>query len=106
MEPSPSVDDSSFAGPISPLAQFPEPGTAGYRMLRNWIGRVWSQLDEGDRLILWLADVERLSHRRVADMVDRPEDEVRTRHYRARLALSEAAARALNRRATEEGSGR
>jgi RNA polymerase sigma factor (sigma-70 family) len=74
---------------------FPDPGTAGYRLLRDWMNRVWSDLDEGDRLILWLADVERLRHRRVAEMIGIGEEQVRSRHYRARLILSQEAVREI-----------
>ncbi len=100
-----SVGDSVSTRSLEPFAPFPEPGTSAYRMLLSWIGRVWWQLDDGDRLVLWLADVERLSHRRVADMVGLLEEDVRARHYRARLALSRDAARELHRGASaEEGA--
>jgi DNA-directed RNA polymerase specialized sigma24 family protein len=59
------------------------------------MNRVWSDLDEGDRLILWLADVERLRHRRVAEMIGIGEEQVRNRHYRARLILSQEAVREI-----------
>ncbi len=78
---------------------FPDPGTPGYRLLRSWMSRVWNLLDDGDRLILWLADVERLRHGVVGELVGVPEEEARDRHYRARLMLSRAAGRALSERA-------
>lgn len=74
---------------------FPAPGTPGYRLMRDWMNRVWSDLDDGDRLILWLADVERLRHRRVAEIIGIEEEQVRGRHYRARLTLSQGAVREI-----------
>jgi RNA polymerase sigma-70 factor (ECF subfamily) len=74
---------------------FPEPGTPGYRLLRHWMNQTWAQLDDGDRLVLWLADVERLRHTAIAGLVGRDEEDVRNRHYRARLMLSQGAARQL-----------
>jgi RNA polymerase sigma factor (sigma-70 family) len=83
-----------------PLEPFPEVGSPGYRLLLDWFARVWAQLDDGDRLVLWLADVERLRHRRVAEMTGLGLEEVRARHYRARRNLSRGAARELGRRAS------
>jgi DNA-directed RNA polymerase specialized sigma24 family protein len=76
---------------------FPEPGTAGYRWMRDWMRRVWSDLNTGDRIILWLADVERVRHPVVARITGLDIDEVRSRHYRARLAMSRGAALELDR---------
>jgi len=78
---------------------FPEPRTAGYRLMREWMSRVWLDLDAGDRIILWLADVERLGHPLVANITGLDADEVRSRHYRARLGMSRGAARELDRAA-------
>jgi RNA polymerase sigma factor (sigma-70 family) len=86
------------------IAPFPEPGTPGYRILRDWIARVWPELGDGDRLVLWLADVERVRHSRVAAMTGIDEEEVRARHYRARRRLSGGAANELQGRA--KGSAR
>ncbi|NIN72341.1 MAG: hypothetical protein GTO46_10585 [Gemmatimonadetes bacterium] len=83
-----------------PIEPFPELGSPGYRVLLDWFSRVWEQLDDGDRMILWLADVERLRHRRVAEMTGLDVEEVRARHYRARRNLSRSAARELGRRAS------
>ncbi len=86
--------------PEPDMRPFPEPGTSGYRLLLDWIGGFWPQLDDGDRLILWLADVERIRHRRIAEMVGLSMEQVLKRHYRARGALSRGATRELNRRAS------
>jgi len=86
------------------IAPFPEPGTAGYRLLHDWMNGVWSYLDVGDRLVLWLVDVERIRHPRVAVMIGLAVDEVRNRHYRARLVLSHGAARELDRAAGGAGT--
>lgn len=82
------------------IEPFPEVGSPGYRVLLDWFSRVWTQLDDGDRLVLWLADVERLRHRRVAEMTGLEPEEVRARHFRARRNLSRRAARELSRRAS------
>ncbi|HSG82279.1 MAG TPA: sigma factor-like helix-turn-helix DNA-binding protein, partial [Gemmatimonadota bacterium] len=74
---------------------FPAPGTPGYRLLRQWMTWVWNRLDDGDRVVLWLADVERLPHPAIARMTGAQEEDVRARHYRARLTLSRGAARRL-----------
>ncbi len=74
---------------------FPDIGTPGYRLLKDWMKKAWPRLDPGDRLIVWLADVARLGHARVAAMVGRDEGDVRDRHFRARLSLSRGAARVL-----------
>jgi RNA polymerase sigma-70 factor (ECF subfamily) len=79
---------------------FPEPGTPGHRLLRDWMSRVWRELNDGDRLILWLADVERFRHSVVAAVTGLDEQEVRVRHYRARRMLSRGAARELGDRTT------
>jgi len=86
------------------FAPFPAAGTPGYRMLVEWLTRTWAELDDGDRLILWLADVERMRHTRLAALTGLSERQVRARHYRARLTLSREAARELGRREAE-GSG-
>jgi RNA polymerase sigma-70 factor (ECF subfamily) len=83
-----------------PIEPFPDVGSPGYRVLLDWFSRVWAQLEDGDRLVLWLADVERLRHRRVAEMTGLGLEEVRARHYRARRNLSWSAARELGRRAS------
>ncbi len=96
-----------FASPVDPLEEmlgdrpapqfrpFPEAGTPGFRLLRDWMREVWPNLDPGDRLIVWLVDVERLKHAVAAGMVDRHETDVRNRHCRARLSLSRGAAHVL-----------
>ncbi len=61
------------------------------------MSQVWSELQDGERLILWLADVERLRHGKVAALVGLDEHAVRSRHYRARLRLSRGAADTLGR---------
>lgn len=65
--------------------------------MRDWMSHVWSDLDTGDRIILWLTDVERIRHPVVAGITGLDVDEVRSRHYRARLAMSRGAAQELDR---------
>lgn len=90
-----SVDEMLDERSLAPFQPFPEAGTPGYRLLRDWVRKVWPDLDPGDRLVVWLVDVERLKHAVVAGMVGRDETDVRNRHYRARLVLSRGAARVL-----------
>lgn len=97
--------DEPLAGNPPVIEPFPEPGTPGHRLLRDWMSRVWSRLDTGDRLVLWLADVERIRHPVIAAMVGLGIDEVRSRHYRARLSLSRGAARELDRFAVGGAEG-
>jgi DNA-directed RNA polymerase specialized sigma24 family protein len=94
-EPEP-LDEMLRAAPVN-FEPFPEPGTAGYRLMRDWMSRVWSDLDAGDRIVLWLTDVERIRHPVVAGITGLDVDEVRSRHYRARLAMSRGAAEELDR---------
>ncbi len=76
---------------------FPAPGSSARLFLMRWMDKVWHELDDGDRLVLWLADIERIRHRRVADMTGLKVKEVRWRHYRARQVLSRGATRELGR---------
>jgi DNA-directed RNA polymerase specialized sigma24 family protein len=94
-EPEP-LDEMLRKAPMK-FEPFPEPGTSGYRLLRDWMSRVWSDLDAGDRIILWLTDVERIRHSVVANITGLAVHDVRSRHYRARLAMSRGAARELDR---------
>jgi RNA polymerase sigma-70 factor (ECF subfamily) len=96
------LEEMFASGSTYTLEPFPEPGTAGYRLLRDWMSRVWPELNDGDRLVLWLADVERFRHSHVADMTGLDEEEVRVRHYRARRMLSRRAARELGGRTTRD----
>lgn len=97
-EDAPSFDDLLGREGSAHRTPFPEPGTSAYGMLRAWMTEAWAELDDGDRLILWLADVERLRHRRLAALVGIPQSQVRARHYRARSLLSRRVNRQLNRR--------
>ncbi len=93
-----SVDSvEAMVGDLPPqqFEPFPEAGTPRFRLLRDWMRKVWPTLDPGDRLIVWLVDVEQLKHAAAADMVGRDETDVRNRHYRARLSLSRGVAQVL-----------
>lgn len=72
----------------SRLRPFPERGSPERGWLHGWLGRAWKELDAGDRLVLWLSDVERLRHTRVAELIGIGMEQVRRRHYRARRMLS------------------
>lgn len=75
-------------GEARPSGRMPSRGSAGYQEFERWLERVLGELDDGDRLILWLTDVEGLGHGKVAEMVGSSEEGVRARHYRARRTLS------------------
>jgi RNA polymerase sigma factor (sigma-70 family) len=94
------LEEMFSSGSRHDLEPFPEPGTVGYTLLRDWMSSVWPELNDGDRLILWLADVERFRHSHVATVTGLDEGEVRVRHYRARRMLSRRASRELGRRTT------
>ncbi len=91
----PEPFDEMLQGEAPVIEPFPEPGTPGHRLIQDWLTRAWSRLEAGDRLVLWLTDVERLRHRVVAAVIGLDEEEVRRRHYRARLSLSRGAVREL-----------
>lgn len=95
-----SYDRSERSGEEMSIEPFPEPGSPGYRLMLDWYTRAWAQLDDGDRLILWLADVERLRHRRIAELTGLSAEAIRARHYRARRNLSRSAGRELSGRAS------
>ncbi len=88
----------------SRLPPFPEPGSREHGWLRGWLGRAWKELQAGDRLVLWLSDVERLRHARVAELVGIRLDQVRRRHYRARRGLSRSVREELQRRGVGEAA--
>ncbi len=88
----------------SRLPPFPDPGSPEPGWLRGWLGRAWKELQAGDRLVLWLSDVERLRHARVAELVGIRLDQVRRRHYRARRGLSRSVREELQRRGVGESA--
>lgn len=94
-----SVSEMLRGGARPHIEPFPERGTSGYRLLSVWLRRAWPELSDGDRLVLWLADVEGLRHSQVAEMLGLSVEEVRSRHYRARRILSDGTARQLGARA-------
>jgi RNA polymerase sigma-70 factor (ECF subfamily) len=54
-----------------------------------WIGRALEQLDPGDRQILILREYEQLSYAEIAGVLRLPVNTVRSRLFRARVALKE-----------------
>jgi RNA polymerase sigma-70 factor (ECF subfamily) len=92
-----TLTEEVFAAIQENLRPFPLPGSSARELMMRWLGKFWGELDDGDRLILWLADIERIRHRRIADMTGLTFEEVRWRHYRARQMLSRGAARELVR---------
>lgn len=89
------IDDLGAADADARSVSFPEPGTRAYEWLRSWLDGAWPELDPGDRLVLWLAAVERIRPSRMARMLNLDEEQVRRRHFRARRALSSGAFRQL-----------
>jgi RNA polymerase sigma-70 factor (ECF subfamily) len=55
-----------------------------------WVRRALEQLDEGDREILMLREYEELSYQEIADLRRLPLNTVRSKLFRARMALKAA----------------
>jgi RNA polymerase sigma-70 factor (ECF subfamily) len=57
-----------------------------------WVRRALGRLDAGDREILMLREYEQLSYQEIADLLRLPVNTVRSRLFRARMALKDALA--------------
>ncbi len=77
-------EDSSFGGKISQ----PEEAAIG-RELERIIQDGLAELSEIHRTIIVLRDVENLSYQEIAEIVELPEGTVKSRLFRARVALKE-----------------
>jgi RNA polymerase sigma-70 factor (ECF subfamily) len=77
-------EDNSFGGKISQ----PEEAAIG-RELERIIQEGLAELTEIHRTIIVLRDVENLSYQEIAEIVELPEGTVKSRLFRARVALKE-----------------
>lgn len=74
----------------SPPAEAPDPpADGGNPEAALWVRRAIAQLDAGDREVLLLREYEQLSYEEIADLTCVPIGTVRSRLFRARLALKE-----------------
>ena len=66
-----------------------EPATNAAPEAVLWIRQAMARLDDGDREILMLREYEQLSYSEIAELVKVPLNTVRSRLFRARMALKE-----------------
>ena len=83
-----------------PLDQEPPASTPMSADDSLWIRRALAQLDDDDREILLLREYEHLSYQEIADLFRMPLNTVRTRLFRARMALKAALVPDAERSAT------
>lgn len=69
--------------------QAPDPATAGDPDAALWVRQAIAQLGAGEREILLLREYEQLSYEEIAQVLRLPVSNVRTRLFRARVALKE-----------------
>lgn len=74
-------------GPAGTVA--PEPATENEPEAVLWIRQALEKLDAGEREILMLREYEQLSYAEIAELVNAPVNTVRSRLFRARMALKE-----------------
>ena len=79
-EPAPQVGTD----PDTTLAPAADPGDA------LWVQRALAQLDEADREVLMLREYEGLSYQEIAELQQIPLNTVRSRLFRARMAMRDA----------------
>ncbi|RMG94597.1 MAG: sigma-70 family RNA polymerase sigma factor [Deltaproteobacteria bacterium] len=90
-EPLDSVEDVAGASanpPVAAQVAGPEAAAAG-RRLEEAIQRELSALDEDQRLLIVLRDIEGLSYQEILAVTGLPEGTLKSRLHRARLALKE-----------------
>jgi RNA polymerase sigma-70 factor (ECF subfamily) len=66
-----------------------EPATSSSPEAVLWVRQALARLDDGDREILMLREYEQLSYAEIAELVKAPLNTVRSRLFRARMALRE-----------------
>jgi RNA polymerase sigma-70 factor, ECF subfamily len=66
-----------------------EPMTGGAPEYVLWVRQAMEKLDAQDREILMLREYEQLSYSEIADLLDLPVNTVRSRLFRARMAMKE-----------------
>ena len=65
--------------------------------LQREVGRALQDLDEDHRAVVVLRDIEGFDYREIATILDVPTGTVKSRLFRARMALREAMVSALGR---------
>jgi RNA polymerase sigma-70 factor, ECF subfamily len=75
-----------------PLDVDPPQGSTGNPDASLWVRHALAQLDEDDREILMLREYEELSYQEIADLRRLPLNTVRSKLFRARMALKAALA--------------
>ncbi len=85
-----------------------EPSTAGTQETGMWVQQAVGRLDAPDREILMLREYEQLSYVEIADLLRLPVNTVRSRLFRARMALKEQLhpKESFQRRAPDDSSGK
>jgi RNA polymerase sigma-70 factor (ECF subfamily) len=76
--------DALLFDPVAPSGADPDAGL--------WVRRALGQLEEDDREILMLREYEELSYQEIADLRRLPLNTVRSKLFRARMALKAALA--------------
>jgi RNA polymerase sigma factor (sigma-70 family) len=67
-----------------------EPSTNDAREEVLWLRQAMAKVDDGDREVLMLREYEQLSYAEIAELMKVPVNTVRSRLFRARMALREA----------------
>lgn len=96
-----SAERRRIARDVPPGKESPEPATREASDAVLWIRQALDKLDDSDREILMLREYEQLSYAEIADLHNLPVNTVRSRLFRARMALK---ARLAPERATSEAS--
>jgi RNA polymerase sigma-70 factor (ECF subfamily) len=69
------------------LDEAPEPSSIGSPESALWIQQALAKLEDGEREILMLREYEQLSYAEIADLLHLPINTVRSRLFRARMAM-------------------
>jgi RNA polymerase sigma-70 factor (ECF subfamily) len=69
------------------VSQAPEPGTSSDTTAVVWIRQALAKLELSEREILMLREYEQLSYAEIAELLELPVNTVRSRLFRARMAL-------------------
>jgi RNA polymerase sigma-70 factor, ECF subfamily len=90
----------------SPAAEVAvEPSTAGAQESGFWVREAMAKLDTSEREILMLREYEQLSYAEIADLLRMPVNTVRSRLFRARMALKNHLAPNRSMWAQSSGNG-
>ena len=84
-----AAERRSMARQAPAPADPPEPAAHGAPDASLWVRQAIARLDPSEREVLMLREYEQLSYAEIADLLRIPLNTVRTRLFRARLALKE-----------------